>query len=71
MNQRGGMARNNHSKNKTPVLGNAIRVLDVKLKAGVERILVIFQDRSTYVQPYHSKGLGESFPLMWLNVGLS
>jgi len=38
-----------HSKNKTPVLGNAIQVLDVKLKAGVERILVIFQDRSTYV----------------------
>jgi len=21
-------------------------------------------------QPYHSKGLGESFPLMWLNIGL-
>jgi len=25
----------------------------------------------TNVQPYHSKGLGESFPLMWLNIGLS
>jgi len=24
-----------------------------------------------YVQPHHSKGLGESFPLMWLNIGLS
>ena len=23
-----------------------------------------------YVQPYHLKGLGESFPLMWLNIGL-
>jgi len=23
-----------------------------------------------YVQPYHSKGLGESFPLMWLKIGL-
>jgi len=27
--------------------------------------------RQTYVQPYLSKGLGESFPLMWLNVGLA
>jgi len=34
-------------------------------KTRVERILVIFQD-----QPYHSKGLAESFPLMWLNIGL-
>jgi len=24
-----------------------------------------------HVQPHHSKGLGESFPLMWLNIGLS
>jgi len=36
---------------------------------GVMRILVIFQDRS--VQPYLSKRLGESFPLMWLNIALS
>jgi len=27
--------------------------------------------RWAYVQPYHSKGLGESFPLMWLNIALS
>jgi len=27
--------------------------------------------RQTYVQPYNSKGLGESFPLMWMNLGLS
>ena len=27
--------------------------------------------RKTFVQPYHSKGLGESFPLMWLNTGIS
>jgi len=26
--------------------------------------------RFAYVQPYHSKGLGESFPLIWLNIGL-
>jgi len=25
----------------------------------------------TCVQPYHSEGLGESFPLMWLNIGVS
>jgi len=36
---------------------------------GQMRILVIFQDR--HVQPYHSKCLGKSFPLMWLNIGLS
>jgi len=36
-------------------------------RAGV-RILVIFQDWP--IQPYHSKGRGESFPLMWLNMGL-
>jgi len=36
---------------------------------GVTRILVIFQDRP--VQPYHLKGLGESFPLIRLNIGLS
>jgi len=33
------------------------------------RTFVIFQDRPN-VQPFHSKGLGESFPLMWLNMGL-
>ena len=27
--------------------------------------------RQAYVQPYHSKVLGESFPLVWLNIGLS
>jgi len=27
--------------------------------------------RWAYVQPCHSKGLGESFPLVWLNIGLS
>jgi len=36
---------------------------------GVVGIMAIFQDR--HVQPYNSKGLGESFLLMWLNVGLS
>jgi len=25
----------------------------------------------TYVQPYHLKGLGESFASMWLNIDLS
>jgi len=37
-------------------------------KTGIVRILIIFKDR--HVQPYHSKGLGESFLLMWLNIGL-
>jgi len=37
---------------------------------GEMRILVIFHDRPN-VQPYHSKGLGESFSLMWLNICLS
>ena len=37
-----------------------------------ERSLVIFQDRPMFtVQPYHSKGRGESFPLVSVNIGLS
>jgi len=59
-----------HSKNKKSVLGNAVPVLGMKLgetKTRVVHILVIFQDRN----PYHLKGLGESFSLMWLNIGLS
>jgi len=31
------------------------------------RILVIFQDMPAYVQPYQSKALSETFPLMGLN----
>jgi len=53
-----------HSKNKTPFLVNAIPVL------GIERILVTFQDRPVF-KPNHLKGLAESFPLMWLNTGIS
>jgi len=36
---------------------------------GVTRIG--YFSRKAYVQPYHSIGLGESFPLMRLNIGLS
>jgi len=35
-------------------------------KKGVVRILIIFP-----VQPYHSRGLGDIFSLMWLNTGFS
>jgi len=50
-----------HSKNETPVLGSSLPVLGVELKTGVEHILVIFWDSHN--------GLGESFPLMWQNIG--
>jgi len=59
-----------HSKNKTTKhrFGECYACFESKTKTGVIRILVMFQD--AYVQPYHSKGLGESFQLMWLNIGL-
>ena len=37
---------------------------------GVVCILVIFLGRPVCVQPYLLKGRGESFPLIWLNLGL-
>jgi len=58
-----------HSQNKTPILGKAKPVLRVKLKRGWY-VFWIFFKIGLYVQPYHSKGLGESFPLMWLKIGL-
>jgi len=40
-------------------------------KTGVVRILVVFFfPRYACVQSYHSKGLDESFPLVWLNIDL-
>ena len=55
-----------HSENETPVMGNAIPVLGVKPDGSY----LGYFSRYAYVQPHHLKGLGESFPLMWLNVGL-
>jgi len=53
-----------HSLSKNPVLGNATPVLGVKPKRGL-RILVIFKNRPMF--SHHSKGLGESFSLTWLD----
>jgi len=50
------------------VLGNAIPGLGVKPKRGCYLFWLFF--KIAYDQPYHSKGHGESFPLMWLNIGL-
>ena len=47
----------------TPVLS-----LKAKRGGGVASILIFLPGR---LQPYHSKGLGESFPLMRLNIGPS
>jgi len=55
-------------KTKYPFWG-MLYLLWNETKTGVVRSLVIFV-RWAYVQPYHSEGLGESFPLMWLNFGL-
>jgi len=37
-----------HRKNRTPILGNAIPVFGYEPKAGVVRILVIFQGRPMF-----------------------
>ena len=37
-----------HSENKTPVLGNAIPVLGMKLKRGLYVFFDIFQDRPVF-----------------------
>jgi len=57
-----------HRKKQNHVLGNAKPVLRVKLKRGWYVFWWFFT--MAHVQPYHSKGLGESFTLMWLNIGL-
>jgi len=45
---------------------NAITCFGCETKTGVVRILVIY----TWVQPHYLKGLGESFLLMSLSIGL-
>jgi len=59
--------QNNPRKNKTPVLGNATTCFWCETKTGT--YFGCFS-RKAHVQPYHLKGLGESFALMWLNIGL-
>jgi len=54
------------NKNKAPVLMSSVAFLGCKTKTGLVRFFL----RQAFVQPYHVKGLGESFPLMWLNVCL-
>jgi len=56
-----------HSKNKTPfwVMLYLFWVCYVWSQKGGETYFG-YLSRSAYVQPYHSKALGESFPYMWL-----
>jgi len=56
-----------HSKNRTPVSGNAISFFWRETKTTYYG----YFSRWTFDQPHHLKGIGESFPLMWLNAGLS
>jgi len=63
------MIKNIFIKNETPVLGSSYLLRAGKLKRGSVYILVIFQDTPTFSK--FSKGLGESFSLLWLkNVGM-
>jgi len=60
-----------HNKNKTPVLETYIpAVLGVKPQRVWYLFWLFFKIGLCSVQPYHSKVLGESFPLMWLNIVL-
>jgi len=45
-------------------------VLGVKPKRGCYLLVWLYFKVGIYVQPHLLKGLGESFPLMWLNIGL-
>jgi len=67
-------------KNETPVLCNTTPVLGVNLQRGGYVYWLFFKilDSIGYFsrpmishQPYLSKGLGESFSLIWLNIGPS
>jgi len=58
-----------HSTNKTP-FWRMLYLFWVWNQNGGDTYFGYFS-RQVYVQPYHSKGLGESFSLMWLNIGLS
>jgi len=60
--------QNTYSKNKTPFRGMLYTCFGCETKTGVVRTLVNFQE--AHVQPHHLKVLGESFPLMGLNIGL-
>jgi len=51
-------------------ISNFMPVFDVKLKKRVVTWIGYFS-RYSNVQPYNWNGLGESFSLMWLNIGLS
>jgi len=51
--------------------GECYSCFGCETKTGVVRIWLFFKMSLLYVQPYHSKGLGESFSLIWLNIGLS
>jgi len=53
------------SKNKIPFWG-MLYLFGCETKTGCDTYFDNFS-RLAYVQPHHSKGLGESFPLIWLN----
>jgi len=57
-----------HGKNKTPVSGSFYFCFGFETETGT---YFGYFSRQTFVQPCHSKGLGESFLLMSLNIGLS
>jgi len=59
----------NHSKNKTP-FRELLNLFWVWNRKGGVAYFGYFS-RWAYVQPYDSKGLVDSFTLMWLNIGLS
>jgi len=59
--------RNVHRKNEIQLCG-VLYVFWVWNQNGGHVFWLFF--KIAHAQPYHSKGLGESFPSMWLNVGL-
>jgi len=59
-----------HTKNETKILFyEVLNSFGCRIKTGSTNF--DYFSRLTYVQPWNSKGLGESFPKTWLNVGLS
>jgi len=57
-----------HSKNKTPFWG--VLYLSWVWNQNEGSMYFGCFSRKVYVQPYHWKDPGESYPLMWLNIGL-